>query len=95
MKELKTDLNLPNAVKEIWSVSKSLTNLIRTKDIKGIEKALNEMLNMFDIFGLRYKDILANQDIKDKVDNWKKALDAKNYQESDKIRKELQDQGIM
>ena len=95
IKALENDLNLPNGVKEIWSVSKALTNLIRTKDTKGIEKAINELLNMFNVFGLKYKNILENSNIKAQVDNWKKALDNKDYQTSDKIRKQLQDKEII
>ena len=95
VKALEEDLNLPNGVKEIWSISKALTNLIRTKDIKGLEKALNELLNMFDIFGLKYTNILEDKNIKQLVDNWKASLDTKDYATSDKIRKQLQDKEII
>lgn len=92
---LDDNLNFPNAVKEIWTISKALSTFIKSKQNDELIKNMRLLTNMLSILGIQYKNILKDGQLLNKLDEWKQATNNKDYAKSDIIRKELQEGSII
>ena len=87
-------MNFPNAVQSVWSDVKSLRSLISKKDYEQLAKNLSSINNEFRILGLKYENILTNDNLK-LINEWKLALTNKDFVKADKIRNSFIERGII
>lgn len=66
---IENDLDFPNMITTIWSYTKNLSNLIKTKKYDEINENINSLINMFSILGIKHKNPLESIDSKKIVDN--------------------------
>ncbi len=92
---IENDLDFPNMITTIWSYTKNLSNLIKTKKYDEINENINSLINMFSILGIKHKNPLESIDSKKIVDNWIEALNNKNYELADTLRSELSKRNII
>ncbi|WEK83152.1 MAG: cysteine--tRNA ligase [Mycoplasma sp.] len=92
---IEDDLNFPNMVQAIYEYTKELSSLIRNKDQNKLEFYLNSLVNMFNVLGLKWINILENAETLNLVKEWKIALNNKDYHSADQVRKQLQELDVI
>ncbi len=92
---IEDDLNFPNMVQAIYKYTKELSSLIRNKDQNKLEFYLNSLVNMFNVLGLKWINILENTETLNLVKEWKIALNNKDYHSADQVRKQLQELDVI
>lgn len=95
LKALEDNLNLPNAIKEVWLYSKLLSSNIKEKNNNELIKNLSYLVNMLCILGITFDNILNDSKLLKQFSMWKEAINKKDYQMADNIRKNLQIQQII
>ena len=91
---LADDLNLPNAITVVLTQMKDLNTFIRDKDFAKANECWSTIANELDVLGIRYDQAPHEQNI-DAIKKWKQSVDAKDYDQSDKIRQELIKKGLL
>ncbi|MFV0380016.1 MAG: cysteine--tRNA ligase [Anaerorhabdus sp.] len=91
------DLNTPNAYMEINAKVKQLNQLLRSKEkeIDAIANIVSELLKMLWIIGVSVEVINLSDDQKEMYQKWLRAKTEKNFDEADKYRLRLVDEGIL
>lgn len=90
---LADDLNLPNAITVVLTQMKDLNSFIRNKDFTKANEYWSMIAHELSVLGIRY-DASHKENI-DAIKQWKQAVDAKDYEQSDKIRKDLAKKGLL
>jgi len=82
------DLNFPNAVAYLLSLTNEIQSDANGKKIESLQEKLSIIYNIFQIFGIKY-DFSLSEKQKNLTKTWKEKLSNKEYDEADKVRKEL------
>jgi len=82
------DLNFPNAVAYLLSLTNELQGDSNNKKIESLQEKLSIIHNIFQVFGIKY-DFSLTEKQKELAKTWKEKLSNKQYDEADKARKEL------
>jgi len=94
---LADDLNTANALAELYNVLKDANQIIRSKDadLDKLNDLFKTLTDMFYVLGLDIKYVKMNEENKKLYQDYLNAKTMQNYDESDRIRKQLIEQGIM
>ena len=94
---LADDLNTANALAELYNVLKDANQIIRSKDadLDKLNDLFKTLTDMFYVLGLDIKYVEMNEENKKLYQDYLNAKTMQNYDESDRIRKQLIEQGIM
>ena len=94
---LADDLNTANALAELYNVLKDANQIIRSKDadLDKLNVLFKTLTDMFYVLGLDIKYVEMNEENKKLYQDYLNAKTMQNYDESDRIRKQLIEQGIM
>ncbi|MBU3831026.1 MAG: cysteine--tRNA ligase [Candidatus Ureaplasma intestinipullorum] len=93
-KSLENNLNLNNAITEIYKVNKELNIAIKNKDTKNINELMFYIINMLDIMGINFDNIHTSDNI-ELIKNWNKLIINKDYENADSIRDILKQKGLL
>ncbi len=94
LNELANDLNIANAITIIQEIMKKLNVAIRAKDFDNANTLLNQLINSLDVLGINYENIHTSDNI-ELIKKYYKEVEAKNFSESDKLRKDLVEKGLL
>ena len=88
LNELDNNLNIVNSITIIQKKLKSLNVEIRNKNYIMANELLNIIINCLNILGIEFKNIhnIENMQL---IEKYADALNSKNYNESDELRKIL------
>lgn len=91
------DLNTPNAYAVIFETVKKLNQALRVKEISPAEVShfIVTLEKMLDILGIEYHRIVLTVEDKELFGQWNKAKQEKDFDEADKIRKQLIERGLL
>lgn len=94
---LADDLNTANALAELYNVLKDANQIIRSKDadLDKLNDLFKTLTDMFHVLGLDIKYVKMNEKNKKLYQDYLNAKTMQNYDESDRIRKQLIEQGIL
>ena len=92
--ELNNDLNITNSISIIHELIKQLNICIRSKQYEQANQLLNELINDLSILGIEFEDI-HNHDNISLINQYFKYVEAKDYEQSDKLRVELVKKGLI
>ena len=93
-KSLENNLNLNNAITEIYKVNKELNIAIKNKDTKNINELMFYIINMLDIMGINFENIHTSDNI-ELIKNWNNLIINKDYENADSIRDILKEKGLL
>ena len=91
---LDNNLNITNATTILHQLIKELNILVRSKKFDESNIKLNEILTSLDILGIEFENIHTNENI-NMIKKYHQALNEKKYDESDKLRNELINKGLL
>jgi len=91
---LDADLNLPNAITQILAEVKELNVALRAKDWIKVNYLYNQLVVELDVLGIVWNKFDHESSL-ETIKTWKEAVDSKNYEVVDKVRKELQDKKLL
>lgn len=91
---LENNLNLNNAITEIYKVNKELNIAIKNKDTKNINKLMFFVINMLDIMGITFNNIHTLENI-ELIKNWNYLMKNKDYKNADNVRNILKQKGLL
>lgn len=91
---LDNDLDFPNAVKRIHELVSEANQLIRAKKFPESNQRLNGLLSALEIMGIVINADYSNENIAI-IKKWKHAVDNKDYQSADQLRKAIMTKGLM
>ena len=94
MNQLDNNLNITNATTILHQLIKELNILVRSKKFDESNIKLNEILTSLDILGIEFENIHTNENI-NMIKKYHQALNEKKYDESDKLRNELINKGLL
>ncbi|MBQ0045714.1 MAG: cysteine--tRNA ligase [Mycoplasma sp.] len=91
---LSDDLNLPNAITYLLSQVSKLNTIIREKKYIEANSLCCVIAKELDVLGIKYElqDHAASVKL---IKDWKKAVDEKNYEQADQLRKQLVEKGLL
>lgn len=94
--EMAYDFNTANALSVIYNHLKTINKDLRDKNIalKTLKDDFKTLKTMLDIFGLYVNISPLTQEEKDLVNKWNLARNDKNFEQADKLRKQIIDKGI-
>ena len=92
--QLDNNLNITNATTILHQLIKELNILVRSKKFDESNIKLNEILTSLDILGIEFENIHTNENI-NMIKKYHQALNEKKYDESDKLRNELINKGLL
>lgn len=93
-KSLESNLNLNNAITEIYKVHKELNIAIKNKDTKNINELMFFVINMLDIMGINFDNIHTSDNV-ELIKNWNDLITNKDYENADNIRDILKQKGLL
>ena len=91
---LSDNLNLINAVTELYAINKKLNLAIREKDIAKVQVLLNTVVNTLKLMGIEFENIHDEQTIS-LLREWDKYQQEKNYTKADEVRSLLAKKGVL
>lgn len=91
---LSDNLNLINAVTELYAINKKLNLAIREKDIAKVKVLLNTVVNTLKLMGIEFENIHDEQTIS-LLCEWDKYQQEKNYTKADEVRSLLAKKGVL
>lgn len=91
---LSDNLNLINAVTELYAINKKLNLAIREKDITKVKVLLNTVINTLKLMGIEFENIHDEQTIS-LIREWDKYQQEKNYTKADEVRSLLAKKGVL
>lgn len=91
---LSDNLNLINAVTELYAINKKLNLAIREKDIAKVKVLLNTVVNTLKLMGIEFENIHDEQTIS-LLREWDKYQQEKNYTKADEVRSLLAKKGVL
>lgn len=91
---LSDNLNLINAVTELYAINKKLNLAIREKDITKVKVLLNTVINTLKLMGIEFENIHDEQTI-NLIREWDKYQQEKNYTKADEVRSLLAKKGVL
>ncbi len=97
LSSLADDLNTANALSEMYEVIKKGNQLVRSKevDLVDLNNILKTLEDMFSILGLDIKYVKMTENDKKLYQKYLESRENKNFEQSDILRQELIDLGIM
>lgn len=91
---LSDNLNLINAVTELYAINKKLNLAIREKDIAKVKVLLNTVVNTLKLMGIEFENIHDEHTIS-LLREWDKYQQEKNYTKADEVRSLLAKKGVL
>lgn len=91
---LSDNLNLINAITELYAINKKLNLAIREKDIAKVKVLLNTVVNTLKLMGIEFENIHDEQTIS-LLRKWDKYQQEKNYTKADEVRSLLAKKGVL
>lgn len=92
---LDDDLNIPNAITVVIRQISNLNSIIREGKFFEANKLCCVLGKELEILGINTHEIASHAESIDLIKRWKKAVDSKNFTESDKLRDELIKKGLL
>ena len=91
------DLNTPNAISVVHEVIKKLNQALRTKPFDGdkISKLVHSLEKMMEVLGITLNKVVLSEEDKQTYSQWRKAVQAKDFESADTYRTLLQEKGIL
>lgn len=91
------DLNTPNAISVVFECIKQMNQVLRVRnlDLELIGKLVYTLEQMLYVLGISLDAVFVTVQDKELYAQWKQAVAEKNFEEADKMRKTLQDKGIL
>lgn len=90
---LSDNLNLINAVSELYALNKKLNIAIRQKNSQEISSLLNEVTSSLQIMGIEFVNLHDEQTIT-LLREWNDYQQQKDYEKADKLREQLVSRGV-
>lgn len=94
IEHLSDNLNLINAITEMYALNKKLNVAIRQKNIQDVSLLLNELTSTLDLLGINFVN-LHNEKVISLLHEWNNYQQNKEYDEADKLRQLLVDKGVL
>ncbi len=91
---LEDNLNLINAITELYKINKELNVAIKEKNNVLINNLLFIIINSLSILGIEFKNIHNDYNIQ-LLKSWQDCLENKDYENADKIREEIKLKGLL
>lgn len=91
---LEDDLNLINAITELYKINKELNVAIKEKNNVLINNLLFIIINSLSILGIEFKNIHNDYNIQ-LLKSWQDYIKNKDYENADKIREEIKLKGLL
>ena len=91
---LEDNLNLINAITELYKINKELNVAIKEKNNVLINNLLFIIINSLSILGIEFKNIHNDYNIQ-LLKSWQKCIENKDYEKADKIREEIKLKGLL
>lgn len=94
---MQDDLNTPNGFKALFDANKQLNSVIRQReiDMELVGRYVYTMQKMLKVLGIVIEEVkLNNKDI-ELFDKWNEAKKAKDFDQADSYRGELQERGLL
>lgn len=85
---LSNDLDFPNSIKRIWTLTKQLNESVRSKKISLIKEQLSNLLFDLNLLGINIKNQHSKSAINE-IKKWSLLMKQKEYKQADKIRNKL------
>ena len=96
LNEMNQDLNTPNAYVVIFEAVKQLNHQLRQREIDTlrINGLVNAVLKMLEILGIKEDRITLNDEDLKLFEQWNQFKENKDFENADKIRKQLMERGL-
>ncbi len=94
LNELSNDLNIANGITIIQEIVKKINVSSRQKDYDVANENLNKLINCLNVLGIAFDDIHNGDNIK-LIKDYYRNVEAKNFEESDKLRSALTEKGLL
>lgn len=91
---LEDNLNLINAITELYKINKELNVAIKEKNNVVINDLLFIIINSLSILGIEFKNIHNDNNIQ-LLKSWQNYIENKDYENADKIREEIKLKGLL
>ena len=91
---LEDNLNLINAITELYKINKELNVAIKDKNNVVINDLLFIIINSLSILGIEFKNIHNDNNIQ-LLKSWQNYIENKDYENADKIREEIKLKGLL
>lgn len=91
---LADDLNLPNAITEVLNQFKLLNTGVRSKDWTKANEMFSILTEELNVLGIVWNKFEHDKNAS-LIKQWKEAVDNKQYDVVDKLRKQLQEKGLL
>ncbi len=94
IEEMDNDLNISNAITEIYNLIKKLKNEIKNKNYLESNTFLNMIISSLSILGIEFKNI-HNDEVIEMINNYYSEYEDKNFSISDNLRKILIEKKVL